>query len=79
MCGFPMHNEDLYLSRLAEKGITSVAIARTLADKIILKENGIPDDAVARAKPSVIKKLEENMKFVDMGNMGKEKLIDEAR
>ncbi len=72
-----MHNEDLYLSRLNEKSITSVAIARTLADKVILKENGIPDDAVARGKPSVIKKLEENMKLVDMEKMRKEKLIAE--
>ncbi len=73
MCGFPMHNEDLYLSRLAEKDL--MPIARAMADKVMTKENGIPDDAVARAKPSVIKKLEENMKIVDMGKWGRKNLL----
>ena len=73
ICGFPMHNEDLYLTKLAEKGLLPVAIARTMAEKI--EEHGktsaqleqkLPEDAAARAKPSALKKLAKAQEQVNL-------------
>ncbi|MBR3438259.1 MAG: hypothetical protein IKH13_01995, partial [Clostridia bacterium] len=73
MCGFPLHNQDLYFQKLADKGLVPLAVARNMAEKVEIydtaknwdKKDRIPEDAVARAKPSMLAKLEENKKKID--------------
>ena len=73
MCGFPLHNQDLYFQKLADKGLVPIAVARNMAEKVEVydtvknwdKKDRIPEDAVARAKPSLFKRLEEAKKKVE--------------
>ena len=81
MCGFPLHNQDLYFQKLADKGLVPLAVARNMAEKVEVydtvknwdKKDRIPDDAVARAKPSVIKKMESYKTEIETKKISKSK------
>ncbi len=78
MCGFPLHNQDMYFQKLADNGLVPLAVARNMAEKVEVYNTAknwdkIPEDAIARAKPSVLAKLEANKEKVRQNSTKKNK------
>ncbi len=84
MCGFPLHNQDLYFQKLADKGLVPFSVAKNMAEKVEVYDTAknwdmIPEDAIARAKPSVLAKLEANKDKVKQIETQKNCLLKEKQ